>query len=127
MAVYVIIYGRYSDPRNQHEDSLEQQERKGRTGLEQRGIDHTNALFIKDGGIRGDNLNDRAGYDRILELVKQGNSVILIVDQQGRFSRGLNVKELVQDIVFHGGRFIAIGEAYRRSSPAGAQGAAASS
>ena len=105
----IVIYCRYSNAQLQRQESLEAQELKVRQHLDFIGIDHTHALFLSDGGQRGD-LESRQGYDRLLAMIAARQIKILAVDQQSRFSRGYNVRGLITDLVYAGGRFIAVGD-----------------
>mgnify|MGYP001812419958 CR=1 FL=1 len=95
---------------NQNPKSPEDQERQVREGLDYKGIDHKNAIVISEMGQSGTK-DDRDGFQLIKERVNRGDSFILTVDDQSRFSRGSNVKNLVTDLVYNGGRFISTGEA----------------
>jgi DNA invertase Pin-like site-specific DNA recombinase len=106
---FVVIYLRYSDPNNQSMDSCEQQERRVRQNLDNLRIDHANAIVLRDDGIRGDSA-DRDAFVKLLGMLDRGEIKLLAVDEQSRFGRGFNVPGLVQDIVFHGGRFIAVAD-----------------
>jgi hypothetical protein len=108
MAKRVVIYTRFTDPK-QREESHEAQERKVRQHFDYLGIDHTNALVLRDSAQRGD-LEDRKFYEQLLGMIRRGEVAALGVDQQSRFSRGFNVRALVQDLVFVGGRFVTAAE-----------------
>jgi hypothetical protein len=102
-----IIFLRYSDPKKQTEDSSEAQEKRVRHLFEQHDLDHRDAMVMSEKGIRGDlESGDREVYGRLLAMIKAGEVGVLGVDQQGRFSRGLNVGSIVQDLVYNGGRFL---------------------
>jgi DNA invertase Pin-like site-specific DNA recombinase len=113
---FVVIYTRYSDPNNQSMDSCEQQERKARQALTAAGIPHDNAIVLKDMGIRGDR-SDREAFVALLTMIESGQVAVLAVDEQSRFGRGFNVPGLIQDLVFHRGRFISAGEGIDTTRP----------
>lgn len=94
----------------QNPKSPEDQERQVREGLEHKGIDHKNAIVISEMGQSGTK-DDRDGFQHIQQRVERGDNFILAVDDQSRFSRGSNVKNLITDLVYNGGRFISTGEA----------------
>ena len=93
----------------QNPKSPEDQERQVREGLDRKGIDHKNAIVISEMGQSGTK-DDRDGFQLIKDRVKRGDSFILAVDDQSRFSRGSNVKNTITDLVYNGGRFISTGE-----------------
>lgn len=93
----------------QNPKSPEDQARQVREGLEHKGIDHKKAIVISEMGKSGTK-DDRDGFRLIEERIKRGDKFILAVDDQSRFSRGSNVKNLITDLVYNGGRFISTGE-----------------
>jgi hypothetical protein len=111
----VVIYTRYTDPK-QREESHEAQERKVRHHLGFINVDHANAVVLRDSAQRGD-LEDRACYEQLLGMIRRGEVAVLAVDQQSRFSRGFNVRAMVQDLVFVGGRFVTAAEGIDTERP----------
>ncbi|MGB7160775.1 MAG: recombinase family protein [Tepidisphaeraceae bacterium] len=116
IASSIVIYTRYSDPHLQRQESLEAQELKVRQQLDYLGIDHGQALLLREGGQRGD-LEARGEYDRLLTMIAARRVKLLAVDQQSRFSRGYNVRGLITDLVYGGGRFIAVGDGIDTDRP----------
>lgn len=93
----------------QNPKSPEDQVREVRAGLERMGIDHSNAVVKMAHGESGLS-DDRAIFREIEQRIKYGEAFILAVDDQSRFSRGINVRGLITDLVYNGGRFISTGE-----------------
>src|SRR5688500_3334688 len=104
----IVIYVRYS-AHLQREDSLDAQEHKARQKLRQLGLDAARAIVLADAAQRGDSEN-RQNYQRLLEMIERKEVAVLIVDEQSRLSRGGSVHNLIQDLVFAGGRFIAVAD-----------------
>lgn len=103
-----VIYCRYSSEL-QRDDSIKDQERRCRDGLERMRIPHGHFKLIKDEAISGTQ-DSRPGFDEIKDLMRSGRLGKLVVTEQSRLSRGDNAKALIKDILFHGGRFISITE-----------------
>jgi site-specific DNA recombinase len=116
MAKRIVIYTRFTDPK-QREESHEAQERKVRQHLDYLGIGHANALVLRDSATRGDLEEGRACYEQLLAMINRGEVALLAVDQQSRFSRGFNVRAMVQDLVFVGGRFLTAAEGIDTDRP----------
>lgn len=93
----------------QRTDSNSNQERRCREGLERKGIPHGHFRVIADEAVSGTR-DDRPGLEEVKRLIYSGRLGTLVVTEQSRLSRGDNVKGLVKDVVFHGGRFITIVE-----------------
>lgn len=104
----VVIYLRYSSSM-QRSDSCDDQLRVVQNGLTRMGISHSQAIIIKDEAVSGTKEN-RSGYEKILEMIRDKQPIILAVDDQSRLSRGSSLKSLIEDLVYNGGRFISIGE-----------------
>jgi DNA invertase Pin-like site-specific DNA recombinase len=104
----IVIYTRYSTDM-QREESCEDQEREVRQGLERLGIDARDAVVIYDRAESGTK-NDRAKFEHLRATIARGEVGILAVDDQARFSRADNACAFVTDLVYHGGRFLSIGE-----------------
>ncbi|HKB38051.1 MAG TPA: recombinase family protein [Gemmataceae bacterium] len=104
----IVIYTRFSSDM-QRQESCSDQEREVRAGLRQMGIDTTDALVLKDEAESGTKIN-RDGFARLTEMIRRGEVSILAVDDQSRLSRANNACAFIQDLVFHGGRFISTGE-----------------
>lgn len=103
-----VLYARYSTDM-QNEQSCEDQIRQIRQYLDREGIDHTNAEVITDEGLSGTR-EDRPGFQKLLKLIRQGQVALLVVDELSRLTRGNNATNVIEDIKFHQGRFIACGE-----------------
>lgn len=106
MSKSVVIYARFSSEK-QRDESCQDQERNCRSLLDRNGIGHQSAEVINDKGERGD-LQDRAGYQRLLGMITRREISVLVVDQQSRLTRGDNPLPLIRDLVFGGGRFLAV-------------------
>jgi DNA invertase Pin-like site-specific DNA recombinase len=104
----IVIYTRFSDDDRRPTSSADQS-RKAAEALERVGFDPARALVFDDQAMRGDR-QDRPAYQRLLAMIGRGEVAVLAVDQQSRFGRGHNIKALVQDLVYHDGRFIAAGD-----------------
>ncbi len=96
----VYIYTRFSTGQ-QREESHEAQERKVRQLFDSLGIDHTNAIVIRESAERGDD----DAREAFVAAVRRGDVKEAGVDEQSRLSGGLGIEALIKDIVFHGGRF----------------------
>lgn len=103
-----VIYVRFSSDL-QRADSIINQERRCRAALERMGIPHRDFNVIADEATSGTR-NDRAGFQQIKELIYSDRLGILIVTEMSRLSRGVDVKSLIIDIIFHGGHFISLQE-----------------
>ena len=108
MARKIVIYTRYSTDM-QNPKSCDDQEREVREGLARRGIDATQARVVHDRGESGTH-DARPRYEELRQSILSGQVGLLAVDDQARFSRGLNVYGLVIDLVYRGGRFVSTGE-----------------
>jgi hypothetical protein len=104
----VVLYLRYSSDL-QRADSCADQERNIRAALDRLGIDHRDALVLRDEAESGTKLS-RDGFARLSQLVRDGQVRLLAVDDQSRLSRADNAFAFIQDLVFHGGRFLSTGE-----------------
>ena len=104
----VVIYARYSTDM-QNPQSCADQVRVVREQLSRRGIDHDNAQVIVDEGISGTR-TDRPGYVEVLKLIDEGRVLILAVDELSRLTRGHDAMQVIQNVNFRQGRFLAFGE-----------------
>ena len=93
----------------QNPKSPEDQVREVRSGLDRLGIDHSNAIVMMAQGESGMS-DDRECFREIESRIQYGEALMLAVDDQSRFSRGMNVRGLITDLVYNGGRFISTGE-----------------
>src|SRR5262245_10106152 len=93
----------------QRQESCSDQEREVRACLTRMGIDSSDALVLKDEAESGTKAN-RDGFARLGEMIHQSEVSILAVDDQSRLSRADNACAFIQDLVFHGGRFVSTGE-----------------
>jgi|CXWL01.1.fsa_nt_gi DNA invertase Pin-like site-specific DNA recombinase len=110
MSLRVAIYGRFSCEL-QRTESLDDQVFQVRQGLEKLGIDASNALVFTDEAVSGAKGEEsRTGYRQLLELARQRGLDIIAVDDQSRFGRRDDVYSTINDFVFHGIRFISVGE-----------------
>ncbi len=98
----VLIYTRFSSTL-QSPKSCEDQEREVRSGLDKLGINHSNAVVIRDEAESGTK-TFRDGFLQIEEMSRSRQISILAVDDQSRLTRGANALSFLQDIVFHGGQ-----------------------
>lgn len=73
------------------------------------GISHADFIVLADEAMRG-SLESRPAFDRVKGFLYADRIGILVVTEQSRLSRGDNVKSLIKDLVFRGGRFISITE-----------------
>jgi site-specific DNA recombinase len=103
-----VIYARFSSEL-QRDDSIKDQERRCRDGLERMGIPPTHFRLIKDEAISGTS-ERRPGFEQIKALIAAGELGVLVVTEQSRLTRGDNAKAFIKDVVFQGGRFISITE-----------------
>lgn len=110
-----VIYTRYSTEL-QNPKSCADQEREVRQVLTEMGIDTTTALVIHEEAQSGTR-EDRDGYQRIVQMMEAGEISILAVDDQSRLSRGGNASSAIQDLVYHGSRFISTGERIDTNDP----------
>jgi len=104
----IIIYTRYSSEL-QSSKSCEDQERQIREGLDKMGIDHRNAVVIKDEAESGTK-SSRPGFQQVDALMKSGQISILVVDDQSRLTRGANALSFIEDLRFNGARFLSLGD-----------------
>lgn len=102
-----VIYTRSSSDL-QRSDSDIGQERRCRDALERMGIPQRGFIFVADEAIGS--RDGRAGFQMIKELISAGRLGVLVVTEMSRLSRSTNATELIQDIVFQGGRFISLSE-----------------
>lgn len=103
-----VIYCRYSSEL-QRSESITDQERRCRDGLDRMGIPHGHFVLIPDEAVSGTQEN-RPGLDRIKILIKAKRLGTLVVTEQSRLTRADNAKSIIKDIVHGGGRFISITE-----------------
>ena len=103
-----VIYCRFSSEL-QRPESIADQERRCREHLRRMGIADTDFIVMADEAVSG-TPDSRPKFDRLKQLIYADRLGILVVTEQSRLSRGDNVKSLVKDIVFHGGRFISATE-----------------
>ena len=112
----VVIYTRYSTEQ-QRPTSCTDQEREVRQVLRDRyRINSTDALVLADeaeSGIR----DTRTHFDDLMAQVHRGEVRVLAVDDQARFSRGVNVRAMIQDLIFRDGHFISTGEGIDTDEP----------
>ncbi|HNO80281.1 MAG TPA: recombinase family protein [Phycisphaerae bacterium] len=108
MEKYDVILTRFSTDM-QRSESCDDQEREVKAVLKRLGVPLTNPLFLRDEAESGTKL-DRDAFVRAMNLVKAGRVRVLAVDDQSRFSRADQAYSLINDVVFHGGRFISTGE-----------------
>jgi hypothetical protein len=101
-----VIYCHFSSEL-QREDSIKDQERRCREGLDRMNIPHSHFRLLKDEAISGTS-ERRPGFGNIKSLIRAGELGWLVVTEQSRLTRGDNAKALIRDIVFQGGRFISI-------------------
>lgn len=99
-----LVYTRYSSEL-QSDKSCNDQEREVRALLREKGFDDTDAIVINDRAETGTK-NDRAGFLRALDLIRQGVVSVFAVDDQARASRNDDVVGVVKDIVYAGSRFV---------------------
>lgn len=103
-----VIYCRFSSDLQRIESNADQ-ERRCRDGLARLGIPHEDFVVLADEAVRG-TLESRPAFDRLKEMIYANRIGIVVVTEQSRLSRGDNVKSLLKDLVYHGGRFISIAE-----------------
>ena len=111
----VVIYTRYSSTR-QDRESCAQQERKVREGFQRIGVDSSDAIVIADEAIRGKR-EDRKGFQRVKQLIKDGQVSVLGVDQQCRISRGHKVVAFIEDCIFNRTRVFIVGDHIDTNDP----------
>jgi site-specific DNA recombinase len=104
----LVIYTRYSSDM-QRAESCDDQEREVRRGLGRIGIDHREALVIRDQAESGTKTT-RDKFALLQDLVRRGEVAILAVDDQSRLSRAENAFAFIKDLVFARGRFLSTGE-----------------
>jgi DNA invertase Pin-like site-specific DNA recombinase len=92
----------------QRADSCEIQERRVREELARLGIPVGSVRVLRDEAVSGTD-ETRTGYQTLLQWCGERRISVLAVYDLSRLSRG-KVKGLVEDIRFHGGRFIAVGD-----------------
>lgn len=112
---YDVIYTRYSSEMQRPESCVDQ-ERKVREGLERKGIPHQGYFMLKDEAMSGTR-DDRPSFAWLRERIERGEVRTLAVDDQTRLSRSENVFDLIQDLVFSGGRFISTSEGIDTNRP----------
>ncbi len=93
----------------QRSESCDDQEREIKAALKRLGIPLTNPLVLRDEAESGTNVK-RDVFVQLMGLVLTGRVRLLVVDDQSRFSRADQASLLINDVVFHGGRFISTGE-----------------
>lgn len=93
----------------QRQDSCADQERDVRAALARLDIDTTHIFVINDEAESGTK-TDREKFEQLKAMVANDEVYILAVDDQSRLSRADNVSGFIQDLVYHGGRFISTGE-----------------
>ena len=103
-----VFFTRFSSDL-QRQDSCDDQEREIRDGLAKLGVGYSNPLVFKDQAESGTKC-EREAFVELMELVRAGHVRLLAVDDQSRFSRADHAFMLINDVVFHGGRFISTGE-----------------
>jgi hypothetical protein len=103
-----VIYCRFSSEL-QRTDSIKDQARRCRDGLERMGIPHGHFTVIADEAVSGTR-QSRPGFDRVKKLMYAERLGMLVVTEQSRLTRGDNAKALIKDVIFHGGRFVSIAE-----------------
>ncbi len=103
-----VIYARYSSEL-QRAESIQDQVRRCRDGLDRMRVAHGHFLVIGDEAVSGTQ-DRRPGLDRVKVLMRAGQLGKLVVTEQSRLTRGDNAKSLIKDVVFHGGRFISVTE-----------------
>ena len=101
-----VLYLRYSS-NLQRTDSCVDQERQIREHLTRKGINHANAMVLRDEAQSGTREN-RIGYREIRKMVKCGKAILLAVDDQSRLGRNESVIGLIKAVVFMGGRVICV-------------------
>ena len=111
----IIIYNRYSSEM-QRPESCGDQERKVREYLQRNNIPTGEILVLKDEAESGTK-EAREAYDQIVQKIARREPFLLAVDDQSRLSRGDNVKALIRDLVFAGGRFVSTGENIDTAQP----------
>ncbi|GJM24826.1 MAG: hypothetical protein DHS20C16_12410 [Phycisphaerae bacterium] len=77
--------------------------------LKKLGVPLTNPLVLRDEAESGTKCN-RDLFVELMTLVRSGQVRLIAVDDQARFSRADHAFTLINDVVFHGGRFISTGE-----------------
>lgn len=108
MEKYKVIYTRFSSDM-QDDTSLRQQERNARRHMEKLGIDHSDAKVIEDAAERGWNAK-RPGYIKLQKMIASGQVDVLVVNEQSRLGRHLPTTNFIEDLIYHGGRFISVAE-----------------
>ena len=103
-----VILTRYSS-KMQRPASCEDQERNVRRALPAKGVNPIRALVLHDRAESG-TLADRPVMQELHQMIDRGRIGVLAVDDQGRFSRGDNVFQLITDLVYSGARFISTGD-----------------
>jgi site-specific DNA recombinase len=103
-----VIYCRFSSEM-QRTDSNVDQERRCRDALNRMGLDNLDFEVIRDEAISGIS-ESRPGLVEIHKLISSSRLGVLIVAEQSRLTRGDNATSVIKDIVYHGGRFIAVAE-----------------
>ena len=104
----VVIYLRFSSEL-QRKESCDDQEREVRKRLERLGVDHRDAIVLRDeakSGIR----DDRAGFMALKAKIALGEVAVLAVDDLSRLTRGADPLGLIQDVVYFDGRFVSVND-----------------
>lgn len=104
----IVIYTRYSTDM-QSPKSCQDQEREVREALTRMGIDHRLAIVIHDEAESGTK-TFRSEFERLDEMNRAHEILILAVDDQARLTRADNAYAFITDVVYNGGRFISTGE-----------------
>ncbi len=93
----------------QSPDSCDDQEREVRNGLARLGVGYGNPLVFKEQAESGTKC-ERDVFVQVMDLVRAGRVRLLALDDQSRFSRADHAFMLINDVAFHGARFISTGE-----------------
>ncbi len=108
MDKYDVILTRFSTDM-QRSESCDDQEREVKAVLMRLGVPLNNLLVLRDEAESGTKIN-RDAFVHLMGMVRAGSVRLLAVDDQARFSRADQAFSLINDVVFHGGRFISTGE-----------------
>jgi len=97
-------YTRYSSF-NQRETSITDQE----TGIKKKyaefGVPEDQIVFFADEALSGENVT-RPQYDKLMALVEDYKVAMIVVDDQSRLTREMNIDELIKKFRFYGVRFL---------------------
>ena len=99
-------YSRYSST-NQHEESIIDQEREIKKFYAGKRIPENKITFFKDEALSGENVT-RPGYDELMARIAAGEVATLVVDDQGRLTREMDIDTLLKFFRFHGTQFFSI-------------------